>query len=177
VDARDAAGVGKLGPVALAAAAEAKMGGFLGRIDVIADPVMWPLSFHHAERYHARRLILVGDAAHGIHPIAGQGLNMGLRDVAALAEVLIEGARTGQDLGAPELAKAYETWRRADNGSVAFATDSLNRLFALKGRLPALVRRIGLAAVDAVPPLKRGFMAAARGEAGKLPALLRGELP
>jgi 2-octaprenyl-6-methoxyphenol hydroxylase len=175
VDAADAPGVMALGPRGLAAEAQARMGGHLGTINVIAPAATWPLGLHHAERYWAQRLILVGDAAHGIHPIAGQGLNMGLRDVAALAEVLAEGARTGQDLGAPALAQAYERWRRADNGAVAMATDALNRLFAIPGRPMAAVRRTGLAAVNAAPPLKRFFMNTARGETGALPRLLRGE--
>ncbi|QMW21809.1 UbiH/UbiF/VisC/COQ6 family ubiquinone biosynthesis hydroxylase [Sandaracinobacteroides saxicola] len=174
VDAAHAPGVMKLGPRALAAEAEKRMGGHLGTLRLIAPAATWPLGLHHAERYHARRLILVGDAAHGIHPIAGQGLNMGLRDAAALAQVLVESVRLGLDLGAPEIATRYERWRRFDNSSVAFATDSLNRLFALPGALPASARRAGLATVNRIAPLKRFFMQTARGETGDLPALLQG---
>jgi 2-octaprenyl-6-methoxyphenol hydroxylase len=134
------------------------------------------LGYHHAASYTAERLVLIGDAGHGVHPIAGQGLNMGLRDVAALAQVLVEAARTGQDLGAPDVLARYSAWRRLDNMMVGAVTDSLNRLFALPGRLPAAVRRLGLAGVEKIAPLKARFMAEARGETGKLPALLKGEL-
>ena len=120
--------------------------------------------------------MLIGDAAHGIHPIAGQGLNMGFRDVAALAQVLVEAARTGQDLGAPDVIDRYSAWRRLDNSMVGAVTDGLNRLFAVPGRPAAAVRRFGLAGVQRIGPLKARFMAEARGETGKLPALLKGEL-
>jgi 2-octaprenyl-6-methoxyphenol hydroxylase len=119
--------------------------------------------------------VLIGDAAHGIHPIAGQGLNMGFRDVAALAQVLVEAARTGQDLGSDGVLKRYSAWRRLDNSMVGAVTDGLNRLFAVPGRLPAAVRRFGLAGVERIGPLKARFMAEACGETGKLPALLKGE--
>ncbi len=176
VKASDAAAVAKLGPRALANEAEKRMGGFLGAIEVIAPAASYPLGLHHAERYWAERMILVGDAAHGIHPIAGQGLNMGLRDVAALTQVLVDSARTGMDIGSPDVARQYERWRRSDNASVAFATDSLARLFAIPGKPAAAVRRAGLAMVNRMPPLRRAFMAVARGEAGDLPPLLKGEL-
>ena len=176
VHAGDAPGVMQLGPRGLAAEAEKRMGSFLGKIALIAPAASWPLGLHHAERYWAKRLILVGDAAHGIHPIAGQGLNMGLRDVAALAQVLTEASRIGEDLGAAAVAERYEQWRRADNSAVAFATDSLARLFSIPGKPAAIVRRTGLAAVNRIPPLRKAFMSVARGEAGQLPPLLRGEL-
>lgn len=176
VDAADAPGMQKLGPRGLAAEIERFTGGYLGHVEVIAPAASYPLSFHHAESYVADRLALIGDAAHGIHPIAGQGLNMGLRDVAALAEVLVEGTRLGMDLGAPALLERYDRWRRVDNMAVAAATDTLNRLFAVRGRLPAAVRRLGLAAVERVPALKARFMAEARGETGARPKLLLGEL-
>ncbi len=176
VDAADAPGMLKLGPRGLAAEIARHTGGYLGDIEVIAPAASYPLSFHHAETYVAERLALIGDAAHGIHPIAGQGLNMGLRDVAALAEVLVDGARLGMDLGAPALLDRYDRWRRVDNMAVAAATDTLNRLFAVQGRAPAAVRRLGLAAVERIPALKRRFMAEARGETGQRPKLLTGEL-
>lgn len=175
VAAREAEGARKLGPKALAAAIAERIDGTLGAIEVIAPQAVWPLGYQHATDYVTNRLVLAGDAAHGMHPIAGQGLNAGWRDVAALAEVLIEGARTGQDLGAPALLKRYSAWRRLDNSMVLAATDTLNRLFALPGRPAAAVRRFGLAAVNRIAPLKARFMAEARGETGKLPALLRGE--
>ena len=172
----DAEGVKALSPRALAHEAEKRMGGFLGHLELIAPASSYPLGLHHSERYWADRLILVGDAAHGIHPIAGQGLNMGLRDVAALAEVLSSSARLGLDLGAPEVARRYERWRRADNFATAFATDSLARLFGVPGKLAHGVRSTGLALVNRLPPLRQAFMKVARGEAGDLPPLLRGEL-
>lgn len=176
VDEAAAAGARKLGPKALAGEIAARIDGTLGDIEVIAPQAVWPLGYHHAASYSAGRLLLVGDAAHGIHPIAGQGLNMGFRDVAAMAEVLVEAARTGQDLGAPDVLARYSAWRRLDNSMVGAVTDGLNRLFAVPGRLPAAVRRLGLAGVQRVPMLKARFMAEARGETGQLPALLRGEL-
>ena len=174
VDASAAAGARKLGPKALAAEIAARIDGTLGDIEVIAPQAVWPLGYHHAASYTADRLVLVGDAAHGIHPIAGQGLNMGFRDVAALAQVLVEAARTGQDLGTPDVLKRYSAWRRLDNSMVGAVTDGLNRLFAVPGRLPSAVRRFGLAGVERIAPLKARFMAEARGETGKLPALLTG---
>jgi 2-octaprenyl-6-methoxyphenol hydroxylase len=176
VDDSAAAGAAKLGPRALAAEIAARIDGTLGEIEVIAPQAVWPLGYHHAASYTAERLVLIGDAGHGVHPIAGQGLNMGLRDVAALAQVLVEAARTGQDLGAPDVLARYSAWRRLDNMMVGAVTDSLNRLFALPGRVPAAVRRLGLAGVERIAPLKARFMAEARGETGKLPALLKGEL-
>ena len=176
VDDVAAAGARKLGPVALAAEIAARIDGTLGDVEVIAPQAVWPLGYHHAATYHAERLLLVGDAAHGIHPIAGQGLNMGFRDVAACAEVLVDALRTGQDIGAPDVLKRHSQWRRFDNSMVGAVTDGLNRLFAVPGSLPAAVRRFGLAGVQRISPLKARFMAEARGETGKLPALLRGEL-
>ncbi len=169
-----AAGTVKLGPRALAAEIEKRTGGLLGAVTVIAPPASYPLGFHHAAAYTAERMVLIGDAAHGIHPIAGQGLNMGLRDVAALTEVLVDAARLGLDLGAPAVTARYSAWRRLDNSMVGAVTDGLNRLFALPGAAPAAARRLGLAAVERVPALKRRFMAEARGETGDRPKLLTG---
>jgi len=176
VDAANAAGAAKLGPRALAAEIAARIDGTLGEIEVIAPQAVWPLGYHHAETYRSQRLLLIGDAAHGVHPIAGQGLNMGLRDVAACAEVLVEAVRSGLDIGTDAVLQRYTAWRRLDNAMVGAVTDGLNRLFAVPGRLPSLVRRIGLAGVERLPPLKARFMAEARGETGTLPALLKGEL-
>lgn len=176
VDARHMAAAKKLGPKQLAAEIAARCDGTLGDIEVIAPQTVWPLGYHHAARYTDNRLLLLGDAAHGIHPIAGQGLNMGFRDVAAAAEVLTNAARGGLDLGSPDVLAQISAWRRFDNSLVCAVTDGLNRLFALPGRVPSRVRRIGLSAVERLPPLKRFFMNQARGETGKLPALLKGEL-
>lgn len=161
---------------ALAAEIGKRMGDFLGDVRLIAPASTYPLGFHHAERYVADRFALIGDAAHGIHPIAGQGLNLGLRDVAAMAQVLVEAARLGLDLGDAQVLARYERWRRLDNDMVAGVTDLLTRLFGLPGRPAAAIRRLGLAAVDRIGPLKRRFMAEARGETGDLPLLLTGNL-
>jgi len=159
---------------AFLAEAEKRMGGMLGRLRSASPRSSYPLGFHHAARITDTRLALVGDAAHGIHPIAGQGLNLGFRDVAALAEVLVEGARLGLDLGDAQLLARYQRWRAVDNFLVAATTDGLTRLFGLPGKAPRAIRRLGLDLVAHLPPLKRRFMAEARGETGKLPKLLQG---
>jgi 2-octaprenyl-6-methoxyphenol hydroxylase len=174
VDAADAPGMLKLGERAFLAEATKRMGGFLGELSAASPRASYPLGFHHAARITAERLALVGDAAHGIHPIAGQGLNLGFRDVAALAEVLVEGKRLGLDLGDAALLERYQRWRGLDTFMTAFATDTLTRLFGVKGRAASAVRRAGITLVDHVPPLKARFMAEARGESGALPKLLQG---
>ncbi|MBB4633605.1 UbiH/UbiF/VisC/COQ6 family ubiquinone biosynthesis hydroxylase [Sphingosinicella soli] len=174
---RDAAATLALPERAFVAEVEKRMGGFLGSVRLAAKPGSFPLGFHHAARYTDRRLILVGDSAHGMHPIAGQGLNLGLRDAAALADVLAEAVRLGLDPGDPQVLARYQRWRGFDSMSVMAATDVLNRLFAIPGRPAAAVRRLGLAGVHRMPPLKRFFMAEARGASGDLPSLLRGDLP
>lgn len=170
----DMAGMLKLGDRAFLAEAEKRMGGFLGSLSGASPRSAYPLGFHHAARLTAERLVLVGDAGHGIHPIAGQGLNLGFRDVAALVQVLVEGRRLGLDLGDAQLLSRYERWRGLDTLMVAGATDGLARLFGIPGRLPSAIRRFGIAAVNRVGPLKDRFMAEARGESGELPLLLRG---
>ena len=174
VDAAAGPAMLKLGDRAFLHEAEQRMGGLLGRLSGASPRATYPLGFHHAARITAERLALVGDAAHGIHPIAGQGLNLGFRDVAALVEVLVEGKRLGLDLGDAQLLARYERWRGLDTFAVAFATDSLTRLFGIPGRTASAVRRFGISAVNAIPPLKDRFMAEARGEAGALPKLLEG---
>ena len=154
--------------------AEKRMGGLLGALSGASPRATYPLGFHHAARVTAERLALVGDAAHGIHPIAGQGLNLGFRDVAALTEVLVEGRRLGLDLGDAQLLARYERWRGLDTFAVAWATDTLTRLFGIPGRTASAVRRFGISAVNAISPLKDRFMAEARGESGALPKLLQG---
>jgi 2-octaprenyl-6-methoxyphenol hydroxylase len=174
VPARDGPAILDLPDRAMAAELGTRMGGFLGAIRMAGPRASYPLGFHHAATVTAERLALVGDAAHGIHPIAGQGLNLGFRDAAALAQVLVEGARLGLDLGDAQLLRRYERWRSLDTLSVAFATDALTRLFGLPGRTASAVRRAGLAAVQRIGPLKSFFMQEARGENGELPLLLRG---
>lgn len=170
----DAPGYLKLGPRGFVAELEAQMGGLLGKLELIAPLTSYPLGFHHAGRITDKRLALVGDAAHGIHPIAGQGLNLGLRDAAALTEVLVEGARLGLDLGDAQLLKRYERWRSLDTFLVAASTDGLARLFGIPGETASAVRRFGLSAVQKIFPLKTFFMAEARGEYGDKPKLLAG---
>ena len=161
---------------ALVAEIEKRMGGMLGAVRLAAPAWTYPLGFHHAAQLTSQRLVLVGDAAHGIHPIAGQGLNLGFRDVAALTEVLVEGARLGLDLGDPQLLNRYQRWRGLDTMMVAGTTDVLTRLFGLPGKPMRTIRALGLAALERIAPLKARFMAEARGEAGDMPKLLRGEL-
>lgn len=172
----DGPGMMKLGDRAFLAEASKRMGGFLGELSAPSPRASYPLGFHHAARITAERLALVGDAAHGIHPIAGQGLNLGLRDVATLAEVLVEGKRLGLDLGDPAVLERYQRWRGLDTLMVAAATDTLTRLFGIPGRTASAVRRLGISAVDKLPPIKNRFMAEARGESGTLPKLLQGLL-
>ena len=174
VKARDGAAVRDLPERALAHEIEKRMGGFLGAVALAGPRFSYPLGFHHAARITGERLALAGDAAHGIHPIAGQGLNLGFRDAAALAQVLVEGARLGMDLGDAQLLARYERWRGLDTLMVAMATDSLTRLYAVPGRAASAVRRFGMAAVNRIGPLKERLMAEARGESGDLPLLLRG---
>ncbi|HYJ51786.1 MAG TPA: FAD-dependent monooxygenase [Allosphingosinicella sp.] len=159
---------------ALAHEIEKRMGGFLGAVSLAGPRFSYPLGFHHAARITDQRLALVGDAAHGIHPIAGQGLNLGFRDAAALAEVLVEGARLGLDLGDAQLLARYERWRSLDTFMVAMATDSLTRLYGVPGKTASVIRRLGMGAVQRIGPLKDRLMAEARGESGDLPLLLRG---
>jgi 2-octaprenyl-6-methoxyphenol hydroxylase len=174
VAAKDGPAMLKLGDRGFLAEAEKRMGGFLGTLSDASPRASYPLGFHHAARVTAERLVLVGDAAHGIHPIAGQGLNLGFRDVATLVEVLVEGKRLGMDLGDPQVLARYQRWRGLDTFLVAAATDGLTRLFGVPGRTASAVRRFGISAVNAVAPLKGRLMAEARGEAGDLPKLLQG---
>jgi 2-octaprenyl-6-methoxyphenol hydroxylase len=170
----DAAGWLSLGDEDFAAEAEAAMGGFLGRVAMLAPRSSFPLGFHHAAQITAKRVALVGDAAHAIHPIAGQGLNLGFRDAAALAEVLVEGARLGLDLGDQQLLERYQRWRSLDALSVAFATDSLTRIYGIPGAAASAIRRFGMGLVGRISPLRNRLMNEARGTSGELPLLLRG---
>ena len=174
VESKNAAGMLKLGERAFLAEATKRMGGFLGELSNLTPRSSYPLGFQHAARITDTRLALVGDAAHGIHPIAGQGLNLGFRDVATLAEVLVEGKRLGLDLGDAALLARYQRWRGLDTFMTAAATDTLTRLFGIPGKTARAVRRFGISAVDAIAPLKDRFMAEARGESGDLPKLLQG---
>jgi 2-octaprenyl-6-methoxyphenol hydroxylase len=170
----DAPGYAKLSPRGFAAELLKAMDGMLGAIEIAAPFAHYPLGFHHCSRITADRLVLIGDSAHGIHPIAGQGLNLGLRDVAALTEVMVDGVRLGLDLGDAQLLDRYDRWRSVDTMMVAASTDTLNRLFSIPGKTASAVRRFGLAMVQRTAPAKAFFMAEARGESGDLPKLLAG---
>jgi 2-octaprenyl-6-methoxyphenol hydroxylase len=170
----DAPGFVTLSDEDFAAEARHAMGGFLGAVEVAAPRSTYPLGFHHAAQITAGRLALVGDAAHAIHPIAGQGLNLGFRDAAALAQVLVEGARLGLDLGDQQLLDRYQRWRSLDSLMVSMATDSLTRIYAIRGRTASAVRRLGMGLIDRITPIKDRLMSEARGTSGELPLLLRG---
>jgi 2-octaprenyl-6-methoxyphenol hydroxylase len=170
----DATGWLSLNDEDFAAEAEAAMGGFLGKIEMLAPRSSYPLGFHHAAQITAKRLALVGDAAHAIHPIAGQGLNLGFRDVAALSQVLVEGARLGLDLGDQQLLDRYQRWRALDALSVAFATDTLTKIYGVPGATASAIRRFGMGLVGRISPLRDRLMSEARGTSGDLPLLLRG---
>lgn len=169
----DAPGVLALPDGAFRSAVQERMGDVLGEVRLMGTRSSWPLNFHHTARMVDQRLALVGDAAHGMHPIAGQGLNLGLRDVAALVEVLTEGMRLGLDPGDAEVLARYERWRASDTFMVSAATDVLTRLFGVPGRIPSAIRRLGMAGVQRLPALKRFFMDEARGMSGTLPSLLQ----
>ena len=174
IAAADAPGLMSLSDDDFAAEAEAAMGGFLGKISMLAPRSTYPLGFHHAARITDRRMALIGDAAHGIHPIAGQGVNLGYRDAAALAQVLVEGARLGLDLGDAQLLDRYQRWRGLDTFTVSLATDGLTRIYGVPGRTASKVRRFGMGLINRIGPVKDRLMAEARGTSGDLPLLLRG---
>ncbi len=157
-----------------------RFGDFLGEIKPVGPRWSYPLGFQLAKDYVRPRLALVGDAAHGVHPIAGQGLNLGLRDVAALAEVIVDTARLGLDIGAADVLKRYERWRRFDNTALALGMDALVHLFSNDITPLRVARDIGLGIVNELPPLRRLFMRHAGGTVAlggekNLPRLLRGE--
>jgi 2-octaprenyl-6-methoxyphenol hydroxylase len=170
---KTAAGVTGLSDRAFLAEVARHMHGLFGAIELAAPRMAYPLAFHHAGKVIGDRLAVIGDAAHGMHPIAGQGLNLGLRDVGALVEVLSEGMRLGLEPGDAQLLARYERWRGLDAFAVMSVTDGITRLFGIPGRLPSAARRFGLGAVQRLPALKRFFMDEARGVSGKLPELLR----
>ena len=174
VSEKDAGGVIAMSDAMFVNEVESRMHGVLGKIALSAPRMSYPLRFHHAGHVIDDRLAVIGDAAHGMHPIAGQGLNLGLRDVGALVEVLTEGMRLGLEPGDMQLLKRYEKWRSLDAFMVMSVTDGLTRLFGIPGRLPSAARRLGMGAVQRLPALKRFFMDEARGMSGKLPELLQG---
>lgn len=173
---REAERIVALSDVEFHAELEKRFGLHLGDIAVIGPRRAFPLGLYTARAFIAERLALIGDAAHIIHPIAGQGLNMGLRDVAALAEAVADAARLGLDVGSSDVLERYQRWRRFDTAMMSVATDGLNRLFSNHSDALRLVRDIGLGLVDRMPPLKRLFIREAAGFTGEVPKLLRGEM-
>ena len=155
---------------------EKRFGLHLGELKVIGPRRAYPLGLYNARSFIAERLALIGDAAHVIHPIAGQGLNMGLRDVAALAESIADAARLGLDIGGPQVLERYQRWRRFDTMTMSVATDGLNRLFSNHSDALRLVRDIGLGLVERMPALKRTFIREAAGVTGEVPKLMKGEM-
>jgi 2-octaprenyl-6-methoxyphenol hydroxylase len=154
---------------------ERRFGLHLGEVSLAGPRRAYPLKLFIARAFIAERIALVGDAAHVIHPIAGQGLNMGLRDVAALAEAMVDAARLGMDCGSADVLERYQRWRRFDTAAMGVATDGLNRLFSNESDVLRLVRDVGLGLVDRMPALKSFFMREAAGFTGEVPKLLRGE--
>ena len=153
-----------------------RFGDFLGAISLAGPRFSYPLSLSLADSYVAPRIALVGDAAHGVHPIAGQGLNLGLRDVAALAEIIVDAARRGEDIGAADVLDRYQRWRRFDATALGLGMDSVNRLFSNDNPLLRTARGLGMGVVTAIPPLRRAFMRQAAGlSVAPMPRLLAGQ--
>ena len=152
-----------------------RFGSFLGDIALTGKRFSYPLGLSVAHQFATDRIALVGDAAHAVHPIAGQGLNAGLKDVAALAEVLTDARRRGEDIGRQDTLARYERWRRFDAASLALATDGFNRLFSNDNPALRLARDIGLGITNALPGLRRRFIREAAGLTGDLPRLAQGK--
>ena len=174
-DAKEAERIVALPDADFHAELERRFGLRLGDIAVIGPRRAYPLGLSVARAFIGERLALIGDAAHVIHPIAGQGLNLGLRDVAALAEAIVDAARLGLDVGSVTVLDRYQRWRRFDTMAMGAATDTLNRLFSNRSDALRLVRDVGLGLVDRVPPLKELFIREAAGLTGEVPKLLKGE--
>jgi len=149
-------------------------GDFLGEIKLTGTRFTYPLNLTIANGFIGERLALIGDAAHGVHPIAGQGLNAGLRDVAALAEVMTMAARRGEDIASPLVLERYQQWRRFDTATLAVATDTFNKLFSNDNPLLRMGRDLGMGLINSVPSLRRNFMREAAGLTGDLPKLMTG---
>jgi 2-octaprenyl-6-methoxyphenol hydroxylase len=174
-EAREAERIVALSDTAFHAELEKRFGLRLGEIKIAGPRRVYPLGLHVVRAFVAERVALVGDAAHVIHPIAGQGLNLGLRDVAALAEAIADAARLGLDVGGADVLDRYQRWRRFDTMAMGLATDGLNRLFSNKSDALRLMRDVGLGLVERAPALKNLFIREAAGLTGEVPKLLRGE--
>lgn len=172
-----AAEIMRLPDEAFLAEIERRLGGIRGTLHLAGGRMSWPLSTHLARSYIGPRIALVGDAAHGVHPIAGQGLNLAYRDVAALAECVCDAARLGLDVGDATALERYQRWRRFDAAMLTTAFDGLNRLFSQDDGLLRSTREFGLGLVDRMPQLKRLLVGEAAGVSGELPRLLQGTLP
>jgi len=162
-------------PEAFDAFLRRRFGDFLGGLTVVGPRFTYPLALQLAERLTGPRVALLGDAAHGVHPIAGQGLNLGLKDAAALAEVLTDAVRLGEDIGAETVLERYARWRSVDNIGLAVATDAFTRLFSNDNAIVRAARDAGMAMVNRIGPARRFFMQEAGGAVGDLPRLLKGE--
>ena len=165
----------KAAPQVLSSLLRRRFGSFLGRVEVVGPTFVYPLSMQLAERLVAPRTALLGDAAHGIHPIAGQGLNLGLKGSAALAQVLVDAARLGEDIGSPMVLERYARWRRFDNVAVAGMMELFTRVFSNDIPLVRLLRGVGMSMVNSIGPARRFFMEEAGGATGDLPRLLKGQ--
>jgi 2-octaprenyl-6-methoxyphenol hydroxylase len=152
-----------------------RFGAFLGQARLEGPVFSYPLSLQLAERFTAPRLALLGDAAHGVHPIAGQGLNLGLKGAAALAQVLVDASRLGEDLGSETVLERYARWRRFDTAMLSAGMDAFVHLFSNDNPVVRLARGAGMAAVNRIAPARTMFMQEAGGAFGDLPRLLRGE--
>jgi len=169
-----AAAIQALGPEDYLAVLRPLFGDFLGDLALVGERYIYPLGLSLTDAFVAERVALAGDAAHGIHPLAGQGLNLGLRDVAALAEVLTDAHRRGLDIGAADVLAGYQRWRRVDTAMLAAATDGINRLFSNDNPVLRFGRDLGLGVVNRLPTLRRALIREAAGLSGELPRLMRG---
>jgi len=174
-EANEAARIVALSDEEFHAELEKRFGLHLGEINAVGGRRAYPLGLYVARAFIAERIALIGDAAHVIHPIAGQGLNLGLRDVAALAEAIADAARLGLDVGGAQVLDRYQQWRRFDTMAMGLATDGLNRLFSNRSDVLRVVRDVGLGLVERAPALKTLFIREAAGLTGEVPKLLRGE--
>ena len=172
---KEAARIQKLGDSAYLAELRPRVGSFLGDFELAGMRFAYPLALSIAHRVAGHRLALLGDAAHQVHPIAGQGLNAGFKDVGTLAEILIEANRRGEDIGQIDVLERYQSWRRFDTATLALATDGFNRVFSNDNSLLRLGRGIGMSLINAMPGLRRGLIREAAGLTGELPRLLQGK--